>query len=249
MDAILSAMRAQLDELASLLAPLSEAGWASPSTCAGWTVRHVVLHLAQTNELAAASASGDLERVTAGWGRAEGTTVDDLAAAAVTRDDDLGTAEVYQRWRQSADAMVDALAGGDPRRRVTWVAGDMAARTLATTRLAETWIHTGDVAWGLGVDLPGTDRIWHIARLAHRTLPYAFARAGEEPPGPVRFELTAPDGDELWTFGVEDAPTVVTGPALDLCRVAGQRASATETALLGTGPDADGVLTLARTFA
>ena len=40
--------------------------------------------------------------------------------------------------------------------------------------------------------LEPTDRLWHIARLAWRTLPYAFGRAGREPTGPVAFELRSP---------------------------------------------------------
>jgi hypothetical protein len=46
------------------------------------------------------------------------------------------------------------------------VPGELSARTLATTRLAETWIHAGDVAGALGVTLPPTDRLRPIARLA-----------------------------------------------------------------------------------
>jgi len=144
--------------------------------------------------------------------------------------------------------MVETFAGVDPDERVWWVVGDMAARTLASTRIAETWIHTEDVAIGLGVDLPGTDRLWHICRLVHRTLPYAFERADRPVPGSVRFALTSPTG-EPWSFGADDAPTVIEGPALDLCRVAGQRLTAAETALVGRGPDAEGVLALMRTFA
>lgn len=249
MDAVLTALRAQLAELDALLAPLDEAGWALPSACEGWAVADVVLHLAQTNELAAASARGDLPTVAEGWDRAQGATVDDAAGAAVAGERGGSGAEVLTRWRRSAEDMTTALAGRAPGDRVTWVAGDLAARTLATTRLAETWIHTGDVAVGLDVELPGTERLWHIARLAHRTLPYALTRAGEPAPGPVRFVLTAPDGADDWTFGDDDAPTVVTGPALDLCRVAGQRAAAADTALVGTGPDAERVLALVRTFA
>ncbi|MGI8938008.1 MAG: maleylpyruvate isomerase family mycothiol-dependent enzyme, partial [Iamia sp.] len=214
-----------------------------------WAIADVVLHLAQTNELAAASAHGDLERVAKGWGRPEGTTVDDAAGAAVTGERGASGAEVLARWRRSAEDMSDALARCDPASRLQWVAGDMAARTLATTRLAETWIHTGDVADGLGVELPASDRLWHIARLAHRTVPYALTRASEAAPGPVRFVLDAPTGAEKWRFGPDDAPTAIAGPALDLCRVAGQRATAADTALVGTGPDADRVLTLVRTFA
>ena len=87
-----------------------------------------------------------------------------------------------------SDAATRPSAPADPHARVTWVAGELSARTLATTRLAETWIHTGDVAPAFGSSSP-TVRLWHIARLAWRTLPYAFARPGAT--GPVAFELRA----------------------------------------------------------
>jgi uncharacterized protein (TIGR03084 family) len=128
------------------------------------------------------------------------------------------------------------------------VMGDMAARTLATTRLAETWIHTGDVADGLGVTLEPGDRLRHVAHLAWRTIPYAFDRAGEPPPGPVAFELDAPSGDK-WCFGDETAPTVIRGPGHDLCRVASRRVDPSITALASTGPDGESVLRLVRTWA
>lgn len=77
------------------------------------------------------------------------------------------------------------LSACDPRRRLPWAVGELPARTLATTRLAVTWIHTGDVAWALGVDLAPTERLWHVARLAWRTLPYAFGRSGQTLRGTV----------------------------------------------------------------
>ena len=43
--------------------------------------------------------------------------------------------------------------------------------------------------------------------------------------------------------------TTVTGDALDLCLVAGQRADAADTGLVAEGPDASDVLALVRTFA
>jgi uncharacterized protein (TIGR03084 family) len=160
---------------------------------------------------------------------------------------------VAARWQASVAALRDGLAAADLHARVPWVAGELSARTLATTRLAETWIHTGDVAVAFGPPPEPTDRLWHIARLAWRTLPYAFARAGRPAPGPVRFELAAPSGD-AWTFEPDDlepgAPvTTVTGDAADLCLVAGQRAAAEETGLRADGPDGDAVLALVRTFA
>jgi uncharacterized protein (TIGR03084 family) len=247
-DDVLTALRSQLDELEGLLAPLDEAAWETPSACPGWSIADVVLHLAQTNEMAEASARGALDEAAGSWERAEGETVDDVAGSAVERGRGVPATEIHDRWRAGADTMVDAFAEVGPDERVWWVVGDMAARTLATTRIAETWIHTEDVAIGLGVDPPGTDRPWHICRPVHRTLPYAFERADRTAPGAVRFALTAPSG-EPWSFGDDDAPTVIEGPALDLCRVAGQRLTAAETGLRGSGPDAEGVLALMRTFA
>lgn len=246
---MLTALRDQLDELDGLVAPLDEDGWSRPSACPGWTISDVLIHLAQTNDLATASVRGDLAEVAPHWTARQGQTVDEVAADGVSDQRGAPGREVHERWRRSAAEMVGAFAGTRGDQRVLWVSGDMAARSLATTRLAETWIHTEDVAEGLGVDLPGTDGLWHVARLVHRTIPYAFERAGERPPGAVRFELTAPDDGDVWVFGDDDAPTTVTGPALDLCRVAGQRSTAEVTDLTGDGPDADRVLALVRTFA
>ena len=63
------------------------------------------------------------------------------------------------------------------------------------------------------------------------------------------FALEAPDGS-AWEFGDPSAAaTVVTGTALDLCTVAGQRALASHTSLDASGPDAAQVLATVRTFA
>jgi hypothetical protein len=58
---------------------------------------------------------------------------------------------------------------------------DLSARTMATTRLSECWIHACDIAGAVGAQIPATERLWHIARLAWRTIPYAFARASSPP--------------------------------------------------------------------
>jgi uncharacterized protein (TIGR03084 family) len=252
---ILDALADEQRGLTDMVAPLDAGGWAAPSRCAGWSVADVVLHLAQTNEMAAASLDGTfdqaVEQLTAGVRPA--TDVDDAAALMVERERGASGPEVAARWEASVAALRDGLAGADLHARVPWVAGELSARTLATTRLAETWIHAGDVAVAFGPPPEPTDRLWHIARLAWRTLPYAFARAGRPAPGPVVFELAAPSGD-AWTFEPDDrepgAPvTTVTGDAADLCLVAGQRAAAGATGLRAAGPDGDAVLELVRTFA
>jgi uncharacterized protein (TIGR03084 family) len=210
----------------------------------------VVLHMAQTNEMATASARGEL----AAWmahayeGLRAATDIDDGAALMVEKERGAEPAELDARWQRSCGELRDALLACEPSARLQWVAGELAARTLGSTRLAETWLHTLDVADGLGVELAPTDRIQPIARLAWRTIPYAFQRAGRDAPGPVAFRLTAPSG-AAWDFGDGDAPTRVTGSGHELCLVAGQRRSAADTTLVGEGPRADEVLELVRTFA
>ncbi len=237
-------------ELWSLLGPLDESAWHLPTPCDGWDVADVVLHLHQTDELALASLRDELSPDLAEFIRAGGdSSVDDAAAASVTQARGRTGAEIVQQWRGSAEQLRSAFATVDPSERLQWVVGRLSARTLAATRLSECWIHSGDVATALGVELMPTERLRHVARLAWRTLPYAFARADATLAGPVAFELVGPSGAR-WDFGLEDDPvTVVTGSGLELCDVAGRRRQPQETALGATGPDAQAVLELVRTYA
>jgi uncharacterized protein (TIGR03084 family) len=250
MDEILAALNAQQDELAGLLSGRDDADWQRASRCEDWTVADVVLHVAQTNELAIASAEGRLPAAAEGMGDpGREDTVDESAALMVAAQRDAPVAELHARWQTGAAELQRVLAAADPHQRVMWVAGELSVRTLTTTRLAETWIHTGDVAPAFGVTLPPTDRIRHIARLAWRTLPYAFGRSGRELHGPVAFELTGPSG-EVWSYVPDDEPaTTVRGDARELCLVAARRAVPSETGLRAEGPDADAVLELVRTYA
>jgi uncharacterized protein (TIGR03084 family) len=255
-DRVLTALADQHAELGELVGSLDETGWATPSLCEGWSVSDVLLHLAQTDEAAVASLEGRLTGGLPEWSTAlagrEVTDVDDAAGLMVERERGASGAEVFERWRTGTAALREAFEAGDLSRKVRWVVGEFSARTLASTRLAECWIHTGDIAGGLGVELEPTDRLWHIARLAWRTLPYAFAQAGRTLAGPVAFNLRAPSGDG-WTFeadGAKDAPlTTVEGDAVELCLVAGRRIPGAESDLKAEGPDAAAVLDLVRTFA
>jgi uncharacterized protein (TIGR03084 family) len=249
---IIDALAEQNAELAGYLAGRSEDEARQPSACAGWTVSDVVLHLAQTNEIAQASVENRFFEAAADFAGTADTNlnnVDEWAELSVAEERDEPWEKVHARWEQSAENLQQAFRAGNPSARVQWVAGDMAARTLATTRLAETWIHTGDAAYGFGITPAPSERLVHVARLAWRTLPYAFARDGRDAPGPVAFELIGPSGSR-WDFGTDaGAPTTIRGPGADLCLVASRRVAPSETALIGEGPDADGVLDLVRTWA
>ncbi|HUY66760.1 MAG TPA: maleylpyruvate isomerase family mycothiol-dependent enzyme [Acidimicrobiales bacterium] len=251
MDPAVAALTAQHAELAGLLAGLTEPDWHATTRCEGWDVADVVLHLAQTDEMAIASATGSYSEVIAGLapGWRDAASVDDGAASMVAGERGLPSAALAERWSSGAGRLVGVLDAMDLSTRVDWVAGELSARTLATTRLAETWIHAGDVAGAVGAELTATDRLRPIARLAWRTLPYAFTSAGRAGAGPVAFRLVSPDGDE-WDF-LPDGPAVTTisGPAADLCAVAARRVEPSATSLRGVGPDVEAVLALVRTYA
>ncbi len=251
MDEVVEALAAQQAELRAVLDGLTESDWRAPTRCEGWDVADVVLHLAQTDEVAVESATGGFSALATpeAQGIGQAASVDDHAAVMVQRQRGLSSTELRERWSSGAARLVDVLDSMNLSTRVTWVVGDLSARTLATTRLAETWIHTGDIAEALKVPIPPTDCLRLIARLAWRTLPYAFGLVGRTMTGPVAFRLIAPSG-EAWDFlPDEPAATTIWGPASDLCEVAARRVDPSVTSLRGEGPDAAEVLALVRTYA
>jgi uncharacterized protein (TIGR03084 family) len=251
-DDILIALASQHAELAELIDGRSDDDWNRPTRCVGWDVASVLVHLAQTDELAIASARGELDRHPHGlMGKRDQQTVsvDDAAAAQVEVDRGAGGEAIRQRWHDASQTMRAVFNAGDPHTRVTWVSGKLSLQTLAATRLSECWIHTGDIASALGVALQPTDRLRHIARLAWRTLPYAFERAGLELSGPVALDLIGPSG-EHWRFDPDAAAlTTIRGSAAEFCEVAARRVAPETSDLVGDGPDAAAVLRLVRTYA
>ncbi|WP_068920561.1 maleylpyruvate isomerase family mycothiol-dependent enzyme [Planobispora rosea] len=269
---ILDDLAAEYRQLDAVLAALTPEMWARPSA-AGWSVSDVVLHLAQTEESALASVAGGRGTGEHGSGehgsgardsggraagkrdagerdifvRQDGGTVDDLVDRWVAAERDTPPDQVFARWRKATAATPGALAGCAPGDRLPWIAVPLSPRTLATTRLAEHWAHALDITVPLGIDYPDTARLWHIARLAQRTLPYAFTVAGEEG-GPVRCELTGSDGD-LWRFGDPDAPSVISGSAAEFCRVGARRLAPQDTGLTAEGPHGAVALRVLRNYA
>ncbi len=156
---LLADLAGQHAELWSLLEPLDEREWRQQSPCDGWDVGDVVLHLHQTDELALASLCGELSPDLAEFIRAGGdSSVDDAAAASVAHARGGTGPEIGVQWHESAARLRTAFDGVDPSARLQWVVGRLSARTLAATRLAECWIHSGDVASALGVELAPTER-------------------------------------------------------------------------------------------
>jgi uncharacterized protein (TIGR03084 family) len=241
---IIDVLVAEQDRIAYILTQLDWQGWATPSLCAGWSVCDVVLHLAQTEEAAAATVCRPVTEQT----RAEESLgVDAAVGRAVETERDLPEA-VFERWRRACDAFVTAFRQAAPESSVKWVGGTLKPATLATTRLAEHWAHGLDIATPLGVDFPDTNRLSHVAWLGHRTLPYALTVAGRVPQD-VYCELLSPEGDEQWTFGPPDAPSSIRGEGGAFCRVGAQRLPPRDSGLVTTGPFGDVALAVLRNYA
>jgi uncharacterized protein (TIGR03084 family) len=236
-------LEAEQDRLEEILDGLDGAQWAAPSAAPGWSVADVVLHLAQSEEAVVASTGGATLRPGPGSGATVDQIMDDLVRA-----ERAGPPVIFQRWRKARRDAVAALRAADPGQPLSWVEAPMKPATMATTRLAEHWAHGLDITGPLGIPFPDTGRLRHIAWLAHRTLPYAFALAGQEAPD-VRCDLTAPAGGGPWRFGPDGAGSVISGPAGAFCRVAAQRLAPEQSGLRASGPHGQAALRLVRTYA
>lgn len=236
-------LEAEQDRLQNILDGLDGVRWMAPSGAAGWTVADVVLHLAQTEEAVLASATG----ASFGVRPEAGTALDEIMDRLVQAER-AAPAQIFARWRRARLAALAALRAADPQRPLPWVEAPLKPATLATTRLAEHWAHGLDITGPLGIDFPDTERLRHIAWLAHRSLAYAFALAGGQP-REVFCDLTAPGSTARWRFGPARADSAITGPAGAFCRVAAQRLTPGQSGLLTTGPHAAAALAVLRTYA
>ncbi len=116
---------AEQERLEKILAGLDEAQWVAASGCEGWTIADVVLHLAQSEEAVAATATHGTLR--GGFGAVAGESVDERAAEAVRRER-AAPAEVFERWRQARQAAIAALRAADPDQPVQWMVGGSGRR-------------------------------------------------------------------------------------------------------------------------
>ncbi|GAA2371115.1 TIGR03084 family metal-binding protein [Streptomyces cuspidosporus] len=246
-DAVLGDLLAEGEELDGLVAGLAEEDWATPTPAEGWTVAHQIAHLAWTDERAAQAAT-DPAGFAAEVRKAAAdpdTFVDEAAQLGAARPPD----ELLRRWREGRRRLRRVLAAQPAGTRLPWYGPSMSVASMATARLMETWAHGQDIADALGVRRAPTARLRHVARIGVRARGFAYAVRGLGPPAEeFRVELRAPDGD-LWTYGPEDAPQRVTGPALDFCLLVTQRAHRADLAVRAEGPDADRWLDIAQAFA
>ena len=237
-------LAAEQERLEKILTGLDEAQWVSASAAEGWTIADVVLHLAQSEEAAAATATHGTLR--GGLGVVAGETMDERADAAVRME---------RRHPPRCSPGGSGPGGGAGRD-----AGRRPGPAGAVDGRHDQAGHAGDDPAGRALGArPGHRRAArrrlarHAAAAAHRLAgaPHAAVRAerGGRAGRPVRCELTAPDGAEVWRFGPPDAESAITGAAGEFCRVAAQRLDPARSGLEASGPHGATALRLVRTYA
>ncbi|MFE2429484.1 TIGR03084 family metal-binding protein [Streptomyces sp. NPDC059373] len=244
---VLSDLRDESQDLDELVSGLADQAWATPTPAQGWTIAHQIAHLAWTDgqSLLAVTDPDAFAREVADAMASLDTYVDEAAEQGAA----LPPPELLARWRTSRTRLAAALTAQPPGARFPWYGTAMSTASMATGRLMETWAHGEDIADALAVRRAPTARLRHVARIGVRARDYAYAARGLEPPTEeFRVELTSPTG-ELWTYGPEDAPQRVTGPALDFCLLATRRRHRADLTLTTEGKDADHWLDIAQAFA
>ena len=204
MDAAVSALADEQGALSARLEELDDSGWAAPSRCRGGACRTSSCTWRRRTRWRWPASTARWTSSSAGW--RPRCRRPPMSMPGRRRWSRSSAAPRRPTCRPAGRRVRPRCGSGSPpwtwAPAVTWVAGQLSARTLATTRLAETWIHAGDIAAASGPLPAPTDRLWHVSRLAWRTVPYAFVRAGRPAPGPVVFDLVGPSGD-AWRFAPE----------------------------------------------
>lgn len=225
MREILTDLVKEQQTLDQFLQKINPREWGKATAAEGWSIKDLVSHLAQFEDLVADVIEEDAvpDDLIAEAGGFEAFVAQGPARGAEMRPQD-----VIEWWRLSRARAMDALWSLDSDDRVPWVGGECSARLLATYRIMETWAHGLDV-WDVMGDeenpVPETERLRHIAFLAHKLMPLAFERAGE-PFTDIRIEVMGPDYAK-WSFGPEDAPRIK-GPAMEFARLAVHRSTREE---------------------
>lgn len=247
LNALTEDLKAETALLVDVLAGLDESEWGRLTPADGWTVRDQVTHLAYFDEAAVQAA---IDPETFRKAKAEALRdVNGMTGSVARRYRDMAGSDALAWMGRARDELVRVYAQVDPAARIPWYGPDMGPASALTARVMETWAHGQDIIDALGVSRRGSPGLRQIAHLGVRTFANSFvSHRRPVPESPVRVALVAPDGTE-WSWGPDDAPDEVRGPAVDFCLVVTQRRHPSDTALVARGSVAEDWLSVAQAFA
>lgn len=245
MVTICTDLRAELACLDTIVSPLDDVEWNTPTPAAGWMVRDQIAHLGAADRIATIAAS-DPARF-----QAEVLTQDRQARGerALETGRAMAGVQLLAWWRTGWQAMLEVFLQLDPSTRIPWFGPAMGAVSFATARLMETWAHGQDIVDALALHRPATERLYHVAHIGVLARPFSYRVQGKEPPSEdVHVALMSPTGTQ-WTWGEAQARQRIRGTALDFCLVVTQRRHVADTALRMDGQVATEWMSIAQAFA
>lgn len=225
-------LTAEYAALLTLVEGMGPEDWARPTDCAGWTVRHMVAHLAGAAECNARRLALVRHYAPAIWRsrRDPSTMVDHMSASQIASRDGLTDRELtadLRRWAAAAPAKLEATPG--PLRRVVLPA---AAQCPPGARLSyfvdvisarDVWLHRVDLARALGTEREVTTAEDEVVSQAVRDLDIEWDSRWHGPA--LDLTLTGPDGgggqlrERTWRLGGGEPVAHVTENAVALMRL------------------------------
>lgn len=220
-DWLLAAARAEREALGRTIQYTPPETWARPSPLEGWRVGEIVAHLAAA-EVAAAGAlvgesPGEVEEYAKGLPRGDEPTLEGFSRWSADRRAEIPVRQLALEWGRAGDLLLvrasklsDEEWGG---RTVAWFGTELPAGDFIQMRVAEWWVHGGDLLAGAGLPARIEHPPIHCANdLAIRLIPYGLSLAGLSYPGAaVRVELEGA-GEGRWLQAVHPDGVAGEGP-------------------------------------
>jgi uncharacterized protein (TIGR03084 family) len=248
-DTLVDDLAAEQAALDSLVSKMDQPSWDLPTPAEGWTVRHQIAHLAFSDELALASLNGDGE--TRFRALTDPQHAEEVRVVLTNPGQNRTGPEVLAWWRAVRNREIALFRTTPASARLPWGPAYLAATSLCTARLMETWAHSLDCLTALGIDAHDTDRLRHVCHITYRAIPHAFKSAKTAMPGSLdelMVEVTSPSGDR-WRYGRMSATQRITGSASEFARVGVRRMSRAEASTLAAeGPFADAALDILKAY-